>query len=256
MRIAVLGGTGALGRGLALRFAAAGATVVIGSRDGARAVERAVELTAALAAWPASRPAEHADPPDAPADPPDATAPADPAAAAATAPADPAGSITGAANPDAARTAEVVVVAVPWDAHADTLRACAAELAGKVVVDAVNPLGFDAGGAYPLRVSEGSAAEQAQRLLPDSRVVAAFHTLPAGVLADPGSASVEADTFVVGDDRDAVDLVLDLARTIPGLHAFAGGRLRNAGPLEGLTAAVISANRRHRIHAGIRVVEL
>ena len=238
MRIAVLGGTGALGRGLALRFGAAGATVVLGSRDGARAVERALELSAALAAWPVSGPADPADPADA------------------AAPADTAGSITGAANPDAARSAEVVVVAVPWDAHAETLRACAAELAGKVVVDAVNPLGFDAGGAYPLRVSEGSAAEQAQRLLPDSRVVAAFHTLPAGVLADPGSASVEADTFVVGDDRDAVDLVLDLARTIPGLHAFAGGRLRNAGPLEGLTAAVISANRRHRIHAGIRVVEL
>ncbi len=253
MRIAVLGGTGALGRGLALRFAAAGATVVLGSRDGARAVDRALELSAALAAWPVSRPADPADAA--------AAAPADPAAAAApaavaAAPADPAGSITGAANPDAARTAEVVVVAVPWDAHAETLRACAAELAGKVVVDAVNPLGFDAGGAYPLRVAEGSAAEQAQGLLPDSRVVAAFHTLPAAVLADPGSASVEADTFVVGDDRAAVDLVLDLARTIPGLHAYAGGRLRNAGPLEGLTAAVISANRRHRIHAGIRVVEL
>lgn len=248
MRIAVLGGTGALGRGLALRLAAAGATVVLGSRDGARAVDRALELSAALADWPVSRPA-------APAHAAAAAAAAAPAGVAA-APADPDGSITGAANADAARAAEVVVVAVPWDAHAETLRACAAELVGKVVVDAVNPLGFDAGGAYPLRVAEGSAAEQAQGLLPDSRVVAAFHTLPAGVLADPGSASVEADTFVVGDDRAAVDLVLDLARTIPGLHAYAGGRLRNAGPLEGLTAAVISANRRHRIHAGIRVVEL
>lgn len=233
MRIAVLGGTGALGRGLAWRFAVAGSTVVLGSRDAARAVASAAELDRTL---------HEGD------DGEDLRDRAEDRAGI--------GSITGATNADAVRHAEVVVVAVPWEAHADTLRPLAADLAGTIVVDAVNPLGFDARGAYPLVVPEGSAAEQAQQLLPDSRVVAAFHTLPAGVLADHVVPSVDADTFVVGDDREAVDLVLDLARTITGLRAWSGGKLRNAGPLEGLTAAVISANRRHRMHAGIRLVEL
>lgn len=240
MRIAVLGGTGALGRALAWRFAVAGSTVVLGSRDAARAVASAAELSRTLHAGQ-----DRDD--DRGGDREDRDRGEDRAGI---------GAITGATNADAVRHAEVVVVAVPWEAHADTLRALAADLAGTIVVDAVNPIGFDARGAHPLTVPEGSAAEQAQALLPDSRVVAAFHTLPAGVLGDHVVPSVDADTFVVGDDREAVDLVMDLARTVPGLRAWSGGKLRNAGPLEGLTAAIISANRRHRMHAGIRLVEL
>ena len=93
--------------------------------------------------------------------------------------------VRGLANSAAAREASLVIAAVPWEGHAELLSGLTAELAGKIMVDCVNPLGFDQRGAYPLRVAEGSAAEQAARLLPDSRVVAAFHHVSAVLLLIP-----------------------------------------------------------------------
>ena len=213
--VAVLGGTGPQGRGLARRFAAAGIPVVIGSRDADRAAALATELA-------------------------DATG----------------GTVSGADNATAAGQGDVVVVAVPWDGHRALLEALAPQLAGKVVVDCVNPLGFDKQGAYALAVDEGSAAEQARSLLPDAVVVGAFHHVSAVLLDDPDVQRVDTDVMVLGDDRDATDLVQALAGSIPGVRGVYAGRLRNAHQVEALTANLISVNRRYRAHAGVRVTDL
>ncbi len=213
--VAVLGGTGPQGRGLARRFALAGLPVVIGSRSAERASDTARTLA-------------------------DATG----------------GTVTGADNSAAAQAGDIVVVAVPWDGHGDLLRELAPVLAGKVVVDCVNPLGFDKQGAYALPVEEGSAAQQAEALLPDSTVVGAFHNVSAVKLEDPEVASVETDVLVLGDVREATDLVIDLAGTIPGVRGVYAGRLRNAHQVEALTANLISVNRRYKAHAGVRVTDI
>ena len=213
--VAVLGGTGPQGRGLARRFAAAGLTVVIGSRSAERAGDTAAELA-------------------------DATG----------------GTVTGADNAGAAEAGDLVVVAVPWDGHGELLAALAPQLAGKVVVDCVNPLGFDKQGAYALQVEEGSAAQQAAALLPDSTVVGAFHNVSAVLLDDPDVDKVDTDVLVLGDVREATDLVQALADTIPGVRGIFGGRLRNAHQVEALTANLISINRRYKAHAGVRVTDI
>ena len=215
--LAFLGGTGDQGRGLARRYALAGHPVVIGSRSAERAATAAAELAADL----------------------------------------PAGTqISGAANVEAAATADVVVVAVPWEGHGDLLREIAPALAGKIVVDCVNPLGFDGKGAFALPVEEGSAAEQAAALLPESRVVAAFHHVSAVLLLDPAVDSLDTDILVLGDDREATDAVQDLVAEIPGMRGVYAGRLRNAHQVEALTANLISVNRRYKAHAGLRVTDV
>lgn len=217
LRIGILGGTGDQGRGLAYRFAAAGQPVVIGSRTGPRG-RAAAEDVAGM---------------------PGVTA-----------------AVDGGDNRQAARQGDVVVAAVPWDGHAATLTGLRDPLAGKIVVDCVNPLGFDRQGPYPLPVPEGSAAEQAAALLPGSRVCAAFHHVSAALLTDPLVPSVDLDVLVLGDDRDAVAVVRALAGRIPGVRGVYAGRLRNARQVEALTANLIAINRRYTAHAGIRITDL
>ncbi len=213
--VAVLGGTGPQGRGLARRFAAAGLPVVIGSRSAERAAETAQTLAEATG-----------------------------------------GRLTGADNRGAAEAGDIVVVAVPWDGHGDLLSDLASALAGKIVVDCVNPLGFDKQGAYALPVEEGSAAQQAAALLPESTVVGAFHNVSAVKLEDPEVETVDTDVLVLGEVREATDLVQDLADTIPGVRGVYGGRLRNAHQVEALTANLISVNRRYKAHAGVRITDI
>ena len=164
--------------------------------------------------------------------------------------------VQGMANADAAREASVVIAAVPWEGHGKLLSSLAAELADKIVVDCVNPLGFDQRGAYPLPVAEGSAAEQAAALLPDSRVVAAFHHVSAVLLLDPEIDAIDLDVLVLGDDRQATDLVQALAARIPGVRGIYAGRLRNCGQVEALTANLVSINRRYKAHAGLRITDI
>ncbi|MFM8515979.1 MAG: NADPH-dependent F420 reductase [Actinomycetota bacterium] len=164
--------------------------------------------------------------------------------------------VLGADNSTTAREADVVIVAVPWDGHADTLSSLREDLVGTIVVDCVNPLGFDKQGAFPLAVAEGSAAQQAAAILTESTVVAAFHHVSAVLLLDPEIASIDTDILVLGDDRAATDVVQALAGRIPGARGVYGGRLRNAGQVEAFTANLISMNRRYKIHAGIRVTDL
>ena len=147
-------------------------------------------------------------------------------------------------------------MAVLWDGHGELLTELAAALAGKVVVDCVNPLGFDKQGAYALPVAEGSATQQAAAILTESRVVGAFHNVSAVLLEDPEVASIETDVLVLGDDREATDLVQALADTIPGVRGVYGGRLRNAHQVEALTANLIAINRRYKAHAGVRVTDV
>jgi NADPH-dependent F420 reductase len=164
--------------------------------------------------------------------------------------------VAGADNAGCAKDCDLVIVAVPWEGHAQLLAPLAEVLAGKVVVDCVNPLGFDKQGAFALDVEEGSAAEQAAALLPDSHVVGAFHHLSAVLLLDTSVATVDTDVLVVGDDRASTDTVQALAGRIPGIRGLYAGRLRNARQVEALTANLISVNRRYKAHAGLRVTDV
>ncbi|HEX3908091.1 MAG TPA: NADPH-dependent F420 reductase [Mycobacteriales bacterium] len=217
LTVAVLGGTGDQGRGLARRYALAAHRVVIGSRSAERAAHAAAELAETLPAY---------------------------------------ARVEGVDNQAAADAGDVVIVAVPFEGHADLLQALAPALAGKVVVDCVNPLGFDKQGAYALDVPEGSAAQQAAAVLPDSTVVAAFHHVSAKLLIDPEVDSLDTDVLVLGDDRAATDLVQALVGQITGMRGIYGGRLRNARQVEALTANLVSVNRRYKAHAGLRVTDV
>ena len=159
-------------------------------------------------------------------------------------------------NPTCAARADLVIVAVPWDGHRDLLVSLAAELDGKIVVDCVNPLGFDKQGAFALEVEEGSAAQQAAAVLPGSRVVGAFHHVSAVLLLDDAVATLDTDILVLGDDRDATDQVQALASRIPGMRGIYAGRLRNARQVEAMTANLISVNRRYKVHAGVRLTDV
>ena len=164
--------------------------------------------------------------------------------------------VTGMENEEAARTADVLIAAMPWEGHADLLTQLASALEGKIVIDCVNPMAFDRHGAYPLPVPEGSAAQQAAALLRGSTVVGAFHHVSATLLLDPEVTDRGQDVLVLGDDRHATDLVQALAERIPGVRGVYAGRLRNCGQVEALTCNLVSVNRRYKAHAGLRVTDI
>ena len=164
--------------------------------------------------------------------------------------------LTGAANADAARAADVVIAAMPWEGHRELLESLAGVLEGKILIDCVNPLGFDSRGAYPLEVPEGSAAQQAAAVLPGTRVVGAFHHVSAVLLLDPEVAELDLDVLVLGDDRHATDVVQALAGRIAGVRGVYAGRLRNCYQVEALTCNLVSINRRYKGHAGVRVTDI
>jgi len=220
--VGVIGGTGPQGRGLAVRLAAAGQRILLGSRD--------AEKCSRIAAEVAER----------------ATAAAGGAEV----------SVTGGANVDVAGAADLVIVAVPYAGHADIIRELAEPLAGKIVVDCVVPMGWDELGAYVIDVPEGSAAQQAAALLPDSQVVGAFHHLSAALLEDLSKPTLDGDVMVVGDDRASMDTVQALASRLPGMRGIYAGRLRNARQVEALTINLVSVNRRYKAHAGIRITDV
>jgi NADPH-dependent F420 reductase len=216
LTVGVLGGTGAQGKGLALRWAQAGISVIVGSRAAERAEASAQEYREATGV-------EH---------------------------------VRGADNATCAAEADVVLAAIPWESHAETLRGLVEPLRGKILIDCVNPIGFDERGPYPLPVEEGSVAQQAEQLLPETRVTAAFHNVSAVLLADLEQDSVDCDVLVLGDDREATDVVRALADAIPGVRGIYGGRLRNAYQVECLTANLIAINRRYKVHAGIKITDM
>jgi NADPH-dependent F420 reductase len=218
LSIGILGGTGDQGKGLARRFALAGHQVIIGSRNAERARQAADEIGGSVGRGGATP--------------------------------------RGAENAAVAAEADVVIIAVPWDGHKATLESLRTELTGKIVIDCVNPVGFDKQGAFALPVEEGSAAQQAAAVLAGSRVVAAFHHVSAVLLLDPSVELMDLDVLVLGEDREATDLVQALAGRIPGMRGVYAGRLRNAHQVEALTANLISINRRYKAHAGFRVTDV
>jgi NADPH-dependent F420 reductase len=213
-KIAVIGGTGPQGRGLAYRFALAGHRVTIGSRDAARAAAGAGEI--------AERAGVHLD---------------------------------GATNADAAARAEVVLLAVPWEGHRQLVESLAEQLAGKIVISCVNPLGFDAQGPFGLVLQE-SAAEEAQRLVPSAQVVGAFHHVAALSLWRTPDMLHHEDVLVCGDDVPAKEVVAQLAVAVTGGPGIDVGRLRLARQLEPLTAVLISMNKLHKARTGVAITGL
>ena len=212
--LAFLGGTGPEGRGLALRLALAGEPTIIGSRDAARAAAAAEEL---LQLAPGAR-------------------------------------IEGAANADAAARADVVFLTFPYEGQRPTLELLGDTLSGKVVVNVIAPMQFQRGrGASAIDVEAGSAAEEAQELLPSSLVAAAFQNASAEALQEPGL-TMEGDVIICSDHQSAKDWVKDLVPKIPNLRPVDGGSLANARYVEQITPLLVNINRIYKIHAGIRIV--
>lgn len=215
-RIAVIGGTGPQGKGLGYRFARAGHDVVLGSRSAEKAGPVADEVTERLAGVEG------------------------------------AGSVTGAANADAIGEADVVLLAVPYDGHAELVESL--PLAGRTVISCVNPLAFDKRGAHGRVIDggEGSAAEEAQRLQPEATVVGAFHNVSA-VLLWGDDDHLDEDVLVVGDVVEAKEVAMDLAEAVTSRRGIDAGKLRLARQLEPFTAVLISINRKYKTHAGVRI---
>lgn len=215
-RIAIIGGTGDQGKGLALRWLAAGGEIIIGSRESRRAEEAATELRAQISA----------------------------------------GSVSGLANEEAAAGASTVVLTVPFAAQIATLKQIRDRLApGTLLIDMTVPLEPAVGGRATrvLGVWAGSAAEQAAELLPQGvEVAAAFHHVSASLLADL-SHEVECDVLVCGDSKAGRERVRPLVEAIAGCRFIDAGPLANARTLEALTALLIGLNIRYRAHTGIRI---
>lgn len=213
LAIAIVGGTGPQGRGLAYRFAQVGHTVVIGSRDETRATASAAEITERATSG---------------------------------------ASVTGTDNRTAIKQADMVLLAVPWDGHAELIASLADILDGKVVISCVNPIAFDEQGPYGLTLAE-SAAEETQRLAPGARVVGAFHHVAAQSLWRTPELLEHEDVLVCGDDDEAKAVVAGLAKAVVGKLGIDVGALRLARQLEPLTAVLISINKRYRVRSGLSI---
>jgi NADPH-dependent F420 reductase len=218
--VAIVGGTGAEGSGLALRFAKAGLHVLIGSRNLEKAQAAAREMSA------------HAG----------------------------SGAVTGHTNPDAVSQAAMVILTVPFAAQIETLKSIRASFKpGAILVDATVPLEIAIGGRVTRTVSlwDGSAAQQAARLAPPGvSVVAAFHLLGAEALKNVDH-PVDCDALICGDNADAKAAVSALAETIPGVRAIDAGPLDYARYLENSAALLIALNLKHKVnHSGLRITGL
>src|SRR5215831_1714860 len=204
MNIAILGGTGKEGAGLATRWALVGHSIIIGSRDAERAKGKAAELREHTQKVP----------------------------------------IMGESNAEAARLGTVIVIALPAQWLAATLPEVRDATRGKVVISAVVPLTFG-GPRLFTPPAEGSSAEQVQALLPEARVVAAFHHIAAHELAETDH-DIECDLLICGKDAGAKETVTALGTSL-GLRVIDVGALGNAGPIEGVTALLATINRRYKL---------
>lgn len=212
-KLAFLGGTGPEGMGLALRFAKAGYAIVIGSRSNSRAEE----VVGKLKSW------------------------------------FPGAVAKGVENADAAKEGDIVFVTFPFEAQKDTLPPLKEHISGKILVSTVAPLKFEKGWARAVSVEEGSAAEQAQKLLPDTMVVSAFHNISADKLKKIDE-PLDCDVVVCSDNPKAKRVVMELAQRIPNIRAIDGGALGNSRYVEDLTALLVNLNRIHKARTSIKIV--
>jgi NADPH-dependent F420 reductase len=214
MNVAILGGTGKEGAGLASRWALSGHAIIVGSRDAERARAKAAELRQLAGV----------------------------------------AGITGESNVEAARQGEVVVLALPAQGLSSTLPELRDGCRGKVVVSTVVPLTFGGGRLFSPPPA-GSAAEEVQTLLPEARVVAAFHHIAAHELSATAHA-IECDLLLCGGDAAAKQIVVELGQSM-GLRPVDVGPLTNAGPVEGITAVLATINRRYKLkNSGIKITGL
>lgn len=214
MRIAIFGGTGDLGRGLAINFAAAGHEILVGSRSQERADQAAETLREAL----------------------------------------PTGTFTPHGNVKAAEEAELTVLSIPWEGIEATIPPMADALAGKVVVSVVNALRFGKSGAMaelPDAIGAPSCAHRIQELAPEAKVVVAYNNLPAAGLQ--AQHHLGADVLVCGKSKAAREQVIELTAAIPGTRALDAGPLANALILEGMTAVIINLNKRYGGEASLSI---
>ena len=210
--LAFIGGTGPEGLGLAARFAAAGHPIVIGSRRPERAQEAVEKIKARVGGAEA----------------------------------------VGVVNQEAVERGDIVFVTIPFAGHRDTLAALVGAIGAKMVVDVVSPLSFDGGRITAIAVPEGSAAQQAQALLPRAQVVAGFHHLDASDLMKV-KRPMEADVVVCSDHPEAKAKVMALAREIAGVRALDGGGLANSRYLEEFTALLLNLNKTYKAHTGLKI---
>jgi len=217
--IAVIGGTGPAGMGLALRWARAGETIIIGSRDADRARQAAAVIQQKVGGQ---------------------------------------ANVSGMENSEACAAADILMLTVPFEGQAALLKQLKPAMTeGSILIDATVPLAASLGGraSRTLGVWQGSAAQQAAELVPkEVSVVAAFHNVSADLLG--GDAPLDCDVIVCSDDPDAAQLTRELAAKIPGVRAIDGGKLENARIVEQITALLIGLNIRHKGHAGIRITGL
>jgi len=217
--IAVLGGTGPEGFGLALRWVQAGETVIIGSRDAKRAQDAAEKIKQEVGAR---------------------------------------AKVSGAENSAACAAADLLVLTVPFEGHAGLLKQLKPAIRpGSIVIDTTVPLAASVGGraTRTLGVWQGSAAQETAELVPKGvSVVAAFHNVGSELLNAEGP--VDCDVIVCSDDANASQIVQGLAAKIPGVRAIDGGKLENARIVEQITALLIGLNIRHKGHTGIRITGL
>jgi 8-hydroxy-5-deazaflavin:NADPH oxidoreductase len=218
-QICIVGGTGALGYGLAVRLGRAGVPIIIGSRDAGRAHEAAERLGQVV----------------------------------------PDGAFRGAQNADAARDAPIVILSVPFRSQSETLTNLKEVLhEGQLVIDATVPLAAAVSGkaTRTLGVWQGSAAQQAQEMVPDGvRVVSAFHTVSAALLSDLDH-ELDEDVLICGDRRADKAQVAELVSQIQGLRPVDCGPLEMARIVETLTPLIISINVRNKTRAGIKITGL
>jgi NADPH-dependent F420 reductase len=163
------------------------------------------------------------------------------------------GRVSGATNAEAVTSSDLAIVTLPYEGQAETLAGLREQIGNKIVVSTVVPMQFSAGRASMLQIQEGSAAEEAQRLLPEARVVGAFQNLSAHKLFDL-SQEIEGDVVVTGNSREARAEVMELAGRIQGIRGVDGGPLANSRYVEGITVLIVSINRNYKTEAHIRVV--
>jgi hypothetical protein len=219
--IAVIGGTGPAGMGLALRWARAEETVIIGSRDAARAQQTAETIR--------KRAGANAH-------------------------------VSGMENSAACAASDLLVLTVPFEGQADLLKQLKPAIRpGSILIDATVPLAAGVGGraSRTLGVWQGSAAQQTAELVPKGvSVVAAFQNVSAEQLNSDNNEDVDCDVIVCSDDPNATQVAMDLAAKIAGVRAIDGGKLENARIVEQITALLIGLNIRHKGHGGIRITGL
>jgi 8-hydroxy-5-deazaflavin:NADPH oxidoreductase len=220
-RIAIIGGTGDQGKGLALRWARAGFEIIIGSRDRERAEAASAEARAMLKASGADNV-----------------------------------NLDGATNADAAATAQIIVLTIPFAAHISTLKEIREKIKpGSLIVDVTVPLEPAVGGkpTRVLGVWAGSAAQQCREFAPEGvQVVSAFQNVGAEALARLDR-EVECDVIVCGDDKEAKQRLRPLVAAIPGCRYIDGGPLANSRTVEAITALLIGFNIRYKTHTGLRI---